>query len=297
MGSLEGSMKKKPGNSSEPKRVPNLVVPRGEARERITHQIETGHGLISKDVAAIKNEVDLDRARHESNKWSGVNDLLLKRLFDDQSVADEYSWFFGGAISRWEPALQEGIERLRGDIQKKIDRLEGILAKLDYYPELTGPTTGASSDSPPKTVGRRVFVVHGRDEAAKEKTASVLTRLKMEPVILHQQADQGNTIIEKFEQHADVDFAVVLLTPDDMGGPDSDQLRPRARQNVMLELGFFLGKLGRGRVCALHKGDVEIPSDYSGVLYIPMDEAGAWEIKIAKELKAAGIEIDGNLLL
>jgi predicted nucleotide-binding protein len=99
---------------------------------------------------------------------------------------------------------------------------------------------------------------------------------------------------EKFEDYATVGFAVVLLTPDDLGAPASDKnnLQKRARQNVVFELGFFLGKLGRGRLCALHKGGVEIFSDYNGVLFVPMDENDGWKLKLAKELKAAGISID-----
>ena len=94
----------------------------------------------------------------------------------------------------------------------------------------------------------------------------------------------------------------MLLTPDDMGyptGEDSDTARPRARQNVILELGFFLGKLGRGHVAALHSGDesFERPSDYDGVLYIPIDDGGQWQFGLVRELKAAGIEVDANRII
>ena len=93
-------------------------------------------------------------------------------------------------------------------------------------------------------------------------------------------------------------LAVVLLTPDDegrlQGGTD---LKPRARQNVIFELGYFAGILGRNRVCALTKGDVEIPSDYDGVIYITLDDSGGWKLRIVKELKAAGFDVDANLAL
>jgi len=124
------------------------------------------------------------------------------------------------------------------------------------------------------------------------------------PVILHEETDQGRTIIEKFEQNADVDFAVVLLTPDDVGcaradfGDNKDALQPRARQNVILELGFFIGKLGRNHVCALRRGEVELPSDFSGVIYTPYDGADeGWKIKLVREMKAAGLPIDLNKAL
>lgn len=118
----------------------------------------------------------------------------------------------------------------------------------------------------------------------------------MEPVILHEQPNEGRAIIEKFEKNADVDFAVVILTPDDMGylHRRETEAKPRARQNVILELGFFIGTLGRARVCALCKGDVEIPSDYHGVVYVNMDEGQGWKIVLAREIKQAGIAVDLN---
>ena len=118
-------------------------------------------------------------------------------------------------------------------------------------------------------------------------------------MILDEQASQGKTIIEKFESHAQVRFAIALLTPDDTGSLSNDDTpRPRARQNVIFELGFFIGRLGRYRVCALTNGEVEIeiPSDYSGVVYIPMDDGG-WKFGLVKELKAAGFNVDANLAL
>ncbi len=147
-------------------------------------------------------------------------------------------------------------------------------------------------------MSNRVFVVHGHDEEAKQSVARCIEKLGFKAVILHEQPNQGRTIIEKFEDYSDVAFAVVLLTPDDVGASKDPEgeLRPRARQNVILELGFFLGELGRGRVCALHKGEVEIPSDYRGVLWVPMDEGGAWRLDLATEMKAAGLDLDLNRL-
>ncbi len=121
----------------------------------------------------------------------------------------------------------------------------------------------------------------------------------LEPIVLHEQANEGLTIVEKFEKHSDVVYAIVLLTPDDKGASidNLDSLSFRARQNVVLELGYFMGALGRKRVCALHKGELEIPSDYQGVLYVPMDEPGAWKNKVSQELIKSHIEIDLSGLL
>lgn len=156
--------------------------------------------------------------------------------------------------------------------------------------------------TPDRSNGKDVFVVHGRDIAAKESVARVIEKLKLRPVILHEQANKGQTIIEKFEGHSNCAFAVVLLTPDDEGRTKPEQLdsrkkpilQNRARQNVVLELGFFMAKIGRSRVCALVKGDIERPSDIDGVVYVTMDDAGGWRTALAKEMRHAGLAVDLN---
>ena len=135
----------------------------------------------------------------------------------------------------------------------------------------------------------------------KQTVARFLEKLGLDVVILHEQPNEGKTIIEKLETHSSdvaIGYAVVLLTPDDVGKLASDEgvTSPRARQNVILELGYFIGKLGRARVCALHSGGVETPSDYHGVIYIPLDEAGGWKLKLATELEAADFKIDRSKL-
>lgn len=144
--------------------------------------------------------------------------------------------------------------------------------------------------------GSKVFLVHGHDDSAKESTARFLEKIGLEAIVLNEQPNAGRTIIEKVECYAEVAFAVVLLTPDDIGGKQATEhaLKPRARQNVILELGYFLGRLGRTHVAALIKGDVEKPSDYDGVAYIHMDPAGAWKFTLARELKTAGLNVDLN---
>lgn len=140
---------------------------------------------------------------------------------------------------------------------------------------------------------RKVFLVHGHDEGAKDGAARFLEKLGLETIVLAEMPSEGNTIIEKFEKHADVGYAIVLLTGDDRGARQGEKPVPRARQNVIFELGYFIGKLGRRRVCALTKDDPEIPSDYSGVVYIPMED-NSWTMSLIKELKAARLDIDAN---
>lgn len=113
-------------------------------------------------------------------------------------------------------------------------------------------------------------------------------------MILHEQPNSGRTIIEKFEEYSNVGFAIVLLTADDIGGvKNGNELQLRARQNVIFELGFFNGKLGRNRVCCLYEAGVELPSDYSGVVYVEYD-SGQWKMNLVRELRAAGYQVDAN---
>jgi predicted nucleotide-binding protein len=135
--------------------------------------------------------------------------------------------------------------------------------------------------------------VHGHG-GVEHAVAGFLRKLGVEPVILHEKANEGRTIIEKFEAHSDVGFAVVLLTPDDVGGVKDGPQRSRARQNVILELGYFVGRLGRKKVCPLIQGDIELPSDILGVAWVALDEHDGWHMKLARELQAAGYEFDLN---
>jgi predicted nucleotide-binding protein len=187
---------------------------------------------------------------------------------------------------------QERAERLAN----KSARLTSAIEQLEVEGEVELKPIPAAVPHFEAT-GRKVFLVHGRDTGPRESCARFLSQLGLEVVILHEQPDQGQTVIEKFEKHANVRFAVVLLTADDRGGERNIQFdgqKPRARQNVIFELGFFLGRLGRSRVCALYEEGVELPSDYHGVIYVPIDGGEAWKLRLAKELKAAGLEVNMN---
>ena len=165
-----------------------------------------------------------------------------------------------------------------------------------YVEEKESVVATASQANP--TDIHREFIVHGSEEAPRETVARFITKIGLNPVILHEQASHGKTIIEKLIDNSNVGYAVVLLTPDDLGrGKQESEEKPRARQNVILELGYFVGLLGRERVAALIEGNVEIPSDLMGVVYISYDNEGGWRQKLAKELLAADYEIDGNKVL
>ena len=185
-------------------------------------------------------------------------------------------------------AFNQGLDEAAGFLESRIRDLR----------ETVEHNHGGSQSRvvKPEPDSRKVFVVHGHDRGTKETVARFLGKLDLEPIILHEQPDKGRTIIEKFEDHAgDVQCAVVILTGDDLASPKEqpEKREIRARQNVILELGFFVGRLGRHRTFALVEKDVTRPSDIDGVIYIPLDD-GQWRLHLVRELKAAGLDVDAN---
>ncbi len=170
----------------------------------------------------------------------------------------------------------------RSDVSPLVDRTSAIDIQI-------------RKASPVKS--NKVFIVHGHDGEARESVARYLERIGFEPIILHEQANRSRTIIEKIEANRDVSFAVILLTPDDEGCVKGGTPEPRVRQNVLLELGYFMAHLGRENICALKRGHVEVPSDFAGVVWEAMDENGGWKSNLARELQAAGHSIDWNKVM
>lgn len=218
-------------------------------------------------------------------EWYLETKSIVKRIFGSDSEQ----------LERFDLAVGMGAteESSRSQIEKRIrDGLRVVDRLLREIKENRSPQTVNATPSD------RVFLVHGRD-SSKHEVARFLERAKLKLVILEEEPNRGQTIIEKFETHAtNVAYAVVLLTPDDEGylkGVSTDS-RPRARQNVIFELGFFVGRLGRDKVALLYKGPVEIPTDFSGVAYISFEEED-WQRKLLKELKAAELDVDSNCLL
>lgn len=189
--------------------------------------------------------------------------------------------------------LAEGKRRSISLLEQAIRTLEDDLADL----EPSAPVVTSSNATVSNPLNRKVFVVHGHDEGVREAVARFLQQAGFDPIILNEQANRGRTVIEKVEDHGDVGFVVVLLTPDDDGCAKGEAPQPRARQNVLLELGYFVGRLGRDHVCTLQRGELEIPSDWRGVVDERFDSAGGWKQKLARELEAAGYEIDWNKVM
>lgn len=163
--------------------------------------------------------------------------------------------------------------------------------------EATPKSNALTPDKPSKIMDTsQVFIVHGHDNLARLEVANFIKSLGLKDIVLNEQASSGKTIIEKIEEYSDVGFAIVLYTPCDVGASQrqKDQLRSRARQNVVFEHGYLMAKIGRENVCALVKGDIETPNDISGVVYIKMDEGDGWKLAVAKEMKKSGYDVDLN---
>ena len=187
--------------------------------------------------------------------------------------------------SEWKKQWTIGYTEALNVMKDTIEEVE-LLDSID---------NGAMKEKPEKDCST-VFIVHGHDDASKYEVARFVETIGFRSTILHEQASSGSTIIEKIEQHTDVGFAIVLYTQCDVGAAKSDQdnLQPRARQNVVFEHGFLIGKIGRKNVVALVKGNVEKPNDISGVVYISLDESQGWKLSLVREMRASGYDIDMN---
>ncbi len=148
---------------------------------------------------------------------------------------------------------------------------------------------------------RNVFISYGHDEEAITTVANFVENLGLKATVLDTQLNNSLTFIENLEKYADdTEFAIALLTPDDVGALKDDaerRLNPRARQNVIFELGYFIGKLNPNRVCLLYKEGVELPSYIPDVVYVPMDSANGWKLKLGQEMQNVGLPIDMDQIL
>jgi len=275
-----------------PLKKPSLTMPRHQVEEKLKERINIGREL---QATQIQSTEQLDELRGEQKKWNAYNIEYLSRCFDVESISESHSKVSGWGTLIMNASPQQRVSSFRDGIGNQITSLESVLDRLELIPESVG--TEETTTIHAKNTSNSIFIVHGHDEAAKTNVARFIEKLGLKAIILHEQPNKGQTIIEKFESNAaNVGFAVVLLTPDDIAAPreNPDQTASRARQNVVLELGYFCGALGRSNVCVLYRGDVEIPSDYIGVVYTPLDEGDGWHLKLAKEMKEAGLTIDLN---
>lgn len=290
--------RKKP--TQQPERIPTqLVVGKDYFKEKVNERIQAGDEIYNRQ---IQTRPELEEATQNYYDWDDYNSELLKQSFNnehneykkDYDGVNSFYGFLGGRQQRNE--LQEFKEKLNN----KLTHLRQLVAKIDLMKsEVPAQTvTVATKKGNSSEASTDIFIVHGHNNEVKINVARTLEKLGLNPIILHEQANAGKTIIEKFEEHSNVGFAIILMTDDDLGKAKKEEnLNHRARQNVILEMGYFIGKLGRNRVCPLYTNGVELPSDLYGLLYTEIDSSENWKIKIAKELKAAGYDIDVNKII
>ena len=249
----------------------------------------------------IKDNPIFDKYKSERKKWENWPGAIAtqtgrwtlpSKLEDAKSLAfDIYQTIsehedFGGLLqlfsgNTYDQGISELNQSFSGYLAKTIDDI------LNANPE--------SDTAPPKKIkGNTVFIIHGHDNELKVQLQLLLKTAGVNNFVLHEQADKGRTIIEKLIQETETSgYAIALLTPDDLVENGNN----RARQNVILELGYFLGKIGKERIRIIVRDNVEIPSDLQGILYEKYDSAGAWKMKLLKEIQAVGIYVDLNAVV
>lgn len=280
---------KRGGRSDEhsPMPPPRLSLPLARAQAALEERLHLGAALADR---VISNEPQYTAWSGEISTWHEYNQSWIEQYIGAK-IRAEYA-HQGPRIyvaSTW----PQWAEDRRGDLQTHMRRLKSVHDRLGLWVD-DAIERGADQEV---DLNGPIFVVHGRDEAVLNTAVRLLEKTTDRTVIvLREQPNSGRTVIEKFEEHAaSAAFAVVLVTGDDVGGPKGSgisELQGRARQNVVFELGFFFGKLGRSRVAVLLEEGVEKPSDIDGLVYNGIDLGGAWKTALIKELEAAGVAVD-----
>lgn len=270
--------------------LPVLLVPRQELEQQLGYRVTLGLKL-ENDLRGASRVEDIKALAAQYRTWDDYNATLIRSAFDDDGPENDYAravWVLRGGS---DPGVQQ--RELRQQIEERLERLHSLIGKLPLYREVSVTTAEAAVGA----LGTEIFIVHGHDGGAKETVARFLLRLtSREPTILHEQQEDWLTVIEKFEHHAaQAGAAVVLMTADDVGaakngGATPADLKDRARQNVILECGWFLGRLGRKNVIMLLEEGVEKPSDLEGLIYVAYTDG--WRGKVASRLQTMGFQVD-----
>ena len=257
---------------------PAVATDRGGSRYLVTH-IRFGRMLLERYGTRADDEAnDAYRAWQDRSR-----ELVRFALISDELYEAHVRAVYRQMCLRHVARASEPWRQLELDVRD----LESVVHRVEGPGSEPAPVGEAEADG-------KVLVVHGRNHDIREQVARFLMKLDLEPVLLDEQAAHGRTLIEKLESQAGLSFAVVILTGDDVGAlaAERDALHSRARQNVIFELGFAVGRLKRERVCALYEEAVELPSDIHGVEYTPLDPGGAWRTRLARELHEAGFHFD-----
>lgn len=237
---------------------------------------------------------------------SDIDDFILKAGIAELRAGRE----LGSRKARADAILNFALKNPEAVTAENTLFSHFLLRQLTVLPQLTGEDRKATPEplqakpevttvvAPDRGSPNRVFVVHGRNEQARDDMVSFLASVGLEGIVLHEQPNMGRHLLTKFIDEAElVTFAVVLMTDDDEGSAKGGPLAPRARQNVILELGYFLAHLGQAKVCALISPGLETPSDFDGIVYIKMSLDGKWKKELLRELISARMPVTTTLPL
>ncbi|RBY84148.1 TIR domain-containing protein [Blastococcus sp. TF02A-30] len=262
---------------------------RAGALPRLEELVRQGHNVPGSATSP-------EQLLHRFHDFDQAGRRLLRDVFPDRVALERFDTPAGQRLRTGEVPRREVARLVLADIEDKVATLTDLIAHSKHAGVVAGAHPDPSLDFVKETVSVKLFVVHGHNEQVKHHVQLVLARALpgADVIVLHEQPSGGSsTIIEKLERYAtDVDFVVVLLTGDDQLTTATGEVERRARQNVVLELGYFLAKLGRHKVVALHEAGLVLPSDFSGVLYISYDAGGGWRGELLKELDHAGLRPD-----
>lgn len=247
------------------------------------------------------NTLEYNDDRHEKiSVFKHKTKRILKKLISDpdEYISELQKITFRPFIHIPNEPTDHQLEKdfLLSGIRQTKRLLQNAISDIELEKEISYDEEAIELNFTPQKIleknKTKVFIVHGHDDGLKNEVALFIQRLGLEAIILHEQVSRSQTIIEKIESYSDVGFSIVLYTPCDIGGSvSSEKVQPRARQNVVFEHGYFVAKLGRENVVALKKGQVEVPNDLSGMVYVSYEQNN-WKRDIAHELKASGYKID-----
>lgn len=276
-----------------------LKIEKEEFKSQIDKQIQIGNELLKREVkvypAMVYTRLEKDLPVDEDALEALRSDYLLWDDYNRELLMVAFTSNGGGYLKKYNDSgfyllysTKNKVEQLKDFIREDIKQLQSLINRLSLIPVHSSESQSITIEN--KNNMDKVFVVYGHDEVMKLKVEHFLrNELNLDVIALDEQPNNGKTIIEKFEAYTkDCIFAVVLMSPDDDVDVDG-QFFKRARQNVVFELGYFMAKLGRDKVCVLIHGEIEKPSDISGILYLSYD--AEWKFELLKEMKAAGVRV------
>jgi len=303
-----------------------LIIAREKFCQLLSEQIAKGNELLNINVPQktsrttsyggfvsmqrITDQVEYDDESKKDfianyNKWNDRNKTIYRTSFE----VPESIYFHEYESHIWQIWGSDIVKEYKDEIQRLVRHMQGDIERSDLMQCVVAQPQPMQTAEHSRELSQEIFIVHGHNEEMKQTVARIVSKMGLKPIILHEQANGGRTIIEKFENNADsITFAIILLSADDLaasvrelqGVKDEDlrqRLEYRARQNVVFEMGYFSGKLGRANVFFLLQGGVAKPGDLDGIVYTAYDAAHAWRFELVKELKNAGYSVSADQVL